>query len=195
MYLANRFDGYRMYFKKLLRSRSLQVQDRLLLEEAVVFAKEKYIEIKPKENVVKYSATEIKDENNEITNTKKYIEELNEIEESINETFSQAVQAIARKKSLSFVDIYKRVGIDRRIFSKLKKNDRYQPSRGTAILIAIGLRLNVTETNELIMRAGYSLSHSRIEDLIVEFFIERKIYDLYLINLVLYEKTGYILKC
>ena len=195
MEFANRFDGYRIRFRKMFRTKSLKEKDRSILKEVVAFVRENYVEIKPKENVKKFSAVSIDDEKEKLADARKYIKELAVVEDTIGETFAQAVQEMAKDKFIRLVDVYKRVNIDRRIISKLKKDKKYQPSRSTAILIAIGLRLNIEETNALLMKAGYALSHSRVEDLIVEFFIRRKIYDLYLINLALYEKTGYILKC
>ena len=194
MDFANRFDGYRMVFRKMFRTKNLKEKDKLILKEVVAFVRENYVEIKPKENVKKFSAVSIDDEKEKLADARKYIKELAVVEDTIGETFAQAVQKIAKDKFIRLVDVYKRVNIDRRIISKLKKDKKYQPSRSTAILIAIGLRLNIEETNALLMKAGYALSHSRVEDLIVEFFIRRKIYDLYLINLALYEKAGRILK-
>ena len=194
MDFANRFDGYRMFFRKMFRTKNLKEKDRLILKEVVAFVRENYVEIKPKENVKKFSAVSVDDEKDKLADARKYIKELSVVEDTIGETFAQAVQEIAKDKFIRLVDVYKRVNIDRRIISKLKKDKKYQPSRSTAILIAIGLRLNIEETNALLMKAGYALSHSRVEDLIVEFFIRRKIYDLYLINLALYEKTGRVLK-
>ena len=194
MDFANRFDGYRMFFRKIFRTKNLKEKDRLILKEVVAFVRENYVEIKPKENVKKFSAVSVDDEKDKLADARKYIKELAVVEDTIGETFAQAVQEIAKDKFVRLVDVYKRVNIDRRIISKLKKDKKYQPSRSTAILIAIGLRLNIEETNALLMKAGYALSHSRVEDLIVEFFIRRKIYDLYLINLALYEKTGRVLK-
>ena len=194
MDFANRFDGYRMFFRKIFRTKNLKEKDRLILKEVVAFVRENYVEIKPKENVKKFSAVSVDDEKDKLADARKYIKELAAVEDTIGETFAQAVQEIAKDKFIRLVDVYKRVNIDRRIISKLKKDKKYQPSRSTAILIAIGLRLNIEETNALLMKAGYALSHSRVEDLIVEFFIRRKIYDLYLINLALYEKAGRILK-
>ena len=195
MEFANRFDGYRIRFRKMFRTKSLKEKDRSILKEVVAFVRENYVEIKLKENVKKFSAVSVDDEKDKLADDRKYIKELAVVEDTIGETFAQAVQEMAKDKFIRLVDVYKRVNIDRRIISKLKKDKKYQPSRSTAILIAIGLRLNIEETNALLMKAGYALSHSRVEDLIVEFFIRRKIYDLYLINLALYEKTGYILKC
>ena len=195
MEFANRFDGYRIRFRKMFRTKSLKEKDRSILKEVVAFVRENYVEIKLKENVKKFSAVSVDDEKDKLADARKYIKELAVVEDTIGETFAQAVQEMAKDKFIRLVDVYKRVNIDRRIISKLKKDKKYQPSRSSAILIAIGLRLNIEETNALLMKAGYALSHSRVEDLIVEFFIRRKIYDLYLINLALYEKTGYILKC
>ena len=173
MEFANRFDGYRIRFRKMFRTKSLKEKDRSILKEVVAFVRENYVEIKLKENVKKFSAVSVDDEKDKLADARKYIKELAVVEDTIGETFAQAVQEMAKDKFIRLVDVYKRVNIDRRIISKLKKDKKYQPSRSTAILIAIGLRLNIEETNALLMKAGYALSHSRVEDLIVEFFIRR----------------------
>ena len=61
MDFANRFDGYRMFFRKMFRTKNLKEKDRLILKEVVAFVIENYVEIKPKENVIKYSIASIDD--------------------------------------------------------------------------------------------------------------------------------------
>lgn len=82
--------------------------------------------------------------------------------------------------------IYKRANVDRRLFSKIRSNPDYKPSKATAVAFAIALKLNVKETNDLIGRAGYVLSHSSVADLIAEFFINNEDYDIGRLNEVLY---------
>ena len=82
--------------------------------------------------------------------------------------------------------IYKRANVDRRLFSKIRSNPDYKPSKATALAFAIALKLNVKETNDLIGRAGYVLSRSSKADLIAEFFINNKDYDIVRLNEVLY---------
>ena len=63
----------------------------------------------------------------------------------------------------------------------------YQPKKNTAVAFALALRLNVDETKDFLKRAGYAFSPSSKFDLIVEYFIDQKVYDIYTINLALFE--------
>lgn len=74
--------------------------------------------------------------------------------------------------------IYKKALIDRRHFSKIRSNPDYRIGRNTAIALAFALELDEEETDELLSAAGYSLSGSDTFDLIIQFCLERKIYDI-----------------
>lgn len=84
------------------------------------------------------------------------------------------------------VEVYKRANLDRRLFSKLRSNADYTPSKRTAIALCIALELDLEETDAMLKRAGYALSHSRKFDVIVEYFIIKGNYDIYEINEVLF---------
>ena len=105
--------------------------------------------------------------------------------ERINETFSTKLLYYIDRSMLSDADIYKRAGIDRRHFSKIRCDKYYQPKKATAIALCIALELNLEETGELLAMAGYSLSSSDTGDLVVKFCIERGIYDLIEVNAAL----------
>ena len=74
------------------------------------------------------------------------------------------------------------MGLTRSHFAKIKADKGYHPTKETALAFAIALHLNLNETDDLLKRAGYSLSHSNESDLIVEFFIGRGIYNIDDIN-------------
>ena len=84
-------------------------------------------------------------------------------------------------------EVYGKVGIDRRLFSKIRIHPDYRPAKSTVLMLAIALELDVDETNILLETAGYTLSHSIMQDLIVEFFISNKVYDIMTINEALYD--------
>ena len=101
-------------------------------------------------------------------------------------TFSQMVLNIIREQEKSEIAIYKRAHLDRKLFSKLRNNTYYQPSRNTALALVFALELDLQTAQDLLRRAGYALSHATISDLIIEYFLSKKIYNLPLLNETLY---------
>lgn len=102
--------------------------------------------------------------------------------EKSEETFSTKLLQYIDNSGLTDSEIYKKAGIDRRHFSKIRCDKYYKPKKSTAIALCIALQLSLKETLELLQLAGYSLSNSDTGDLIVKFCIERKIYDLVEVN-------------
>ncbi|MFZ3589723.1 hypothetical protein ACOI1C_10670 [Bacillus sp. DJP31] len=97
-------------------------------------------------------------------------------------TLTQVLFSFIDKKGVSDAEIYKKAGIDRRHFSKMRSNPDYHPKKNTTIALALALGLNKKETDKLLSSAGYSLSESDISDLVIQFCLEKKIYDIQYVN-------------
>ena len=102
------------------------------------------------------------------------------------ETFQQALFRMIDERGLKDSEVYKRANMDKKLFSKIRSNADYQPKKITAISLALALRLNLDETRDFIGRAGFALTHTSKFDIIIEYFIENKNYDLFEINQVLF---------
>ena len=101
-------------------------------------------------------------------------------------TFSEALLDWLITKDLNDPDVYKKANIDRKLFSKIRNNHDYKPKKNTAIALALALELDLEETKEFIGRAGYALTHSSKYDIIIEYFIRQKNYNVFEINEVLF---------
>ncbi|MBQ3567742.1 MAG: RNase III inhibitor, partial [Anaerotignum sp.] len=111
------------------------------------------------------------------------LEELLEEEEM---TFSKALLDWLIRKDLKDSEVYKKANIDRKLFSKIRNNPDYKPKKNTAIAFALAMELDLEETKEFIGRAGYALTHSSKYDIIIEYFIRQKNYNVFEINEVLF---------
>ena len=99
------------------------------------------------------------------------------LDAGFSETLLKLIDRSGKKDS----EIYKKANVDRKLFSKIRNNPDYKPSKSTAIAFAIALELNLDETRDLIARAGYALSASSKFDVIVEYFIRQRNYDIFAI--------------
>ena len=106
-----------------------------------------------------------------------------QVDAGFTETLLKLIDKSGRKDS----EIYKRANISKQHFSKIRNNPDYKPTKATAIALALALELDLEGTKDLIGRAGYALTNSSKFDLIIQFFIQQKNYNIIEINIALYE--------
>jgi len=118
---------------------------------------------------------------------------LDERLKNLDMTFQEYLFALIDNAGYKDSYVYKRANLTKQTFSKIRSDREYHPSKSTACALALALQLNLDETLDLLKRAGYTLSNSSLFDVIIQFCIEKKEYNIVMVNLYLAEQNQELL--
>lgn len=101
--------------------------------------------------------------------------------------FSKTLMNFIDERGLKDSDVYNKAGISRQLFSKIRIHEDYKPTKPTVLLFALAMELDLDDTQKLLASAGFTLSHSSKQDIIIEFLISKGIHNIFDVNDILYE--------
>ena len=105
----------------------------------------------------------------------------------LGDTFQERLLHLIDEQDLTDPEVYKKANLDRKLFSKIRSNAAYRPSKNTVLALAIALELDLAQTKDLLARAGFAFSPSSRFDLIVQYCFEKRIYDIFEVNALLFQ--------
>jgi hypothetical protein len=153
-----------------------------MLDKKILQELEEYIEFHLGNLVVYKSAEVTVEEEAPILQDIRHGELETFIEDHRKPALKEMLFSLIDQKGLRDADIYKKAGIDRKHFSKIRSNPGYRPGKNTVLALCFALNLDKEETGDLLSAAGYSLSDSDTADLVISFCLEKNIHNLDAVN-------------
>ena len=112
--------------------------------------------------------------------------ELDDLLSNLDASFSETLLALIDERGMTDAEVYHRANLSRQLFSKIRSNRAYRPTKPTAVALAVALERDPRQTQDVLSRAGLALSRSSKFDVIVRFFLERGVHDVFRINEALF---------
>lgn len=100
--------------------------------------------------------------------------------------FSETLLELIDKSNKTDAQVYRRANMTRQHFSKIRNNVGYRPTKPTVLALCVALELDLSQTQDLLERAGFAFSPASKFDIIVEYFIEKGVFDPFKINETLF---------
>lgn len=169
-------------FDKITRFRKKRAEEKALQEQQIQESSQ-IEESAPEEfDVSTMQKTKIK---KGMSSTMSVNRNIDNLMDQLEETFSQRLLRMIDERGMTDSEAYTKAYVNRRHFSKIRKDVNYAPNKKTVLAFTIALELSLDEAKDLLASAGFALSRSSKTDIIVAYFLQNKIYDMFEINDVL----------
>ena len=169
-------------FDKITRFRKRRAEEKALQEQQIQESSQ-IEESAPEEfDVSTMHKTKIK---KGMSSTMSVNRNIDNLMDQLEETFSQRLLRMIDERGMTDSEAYTKAYVDRRHFSKIRKDVNYVPNKKTVLAFTIALELSLDEAKDLLASAGFALSRSSKTDIIMAYFLQNKIYDMFEINDVL----------
>ena len=169
-------------FDKITKYRNRRAEEKALQEDQIRECSQVMESVPEEFDVSTMQKTKIKKGMSSAVSVKRNIDNLMD---QLEETFSQRLLRMIDERGMTDSEAYSKAYVDRRHFSKIRKDVNYVPNKKTVLAFTIALELSLDEAKDLLASAGFALSRSSKTDIIVAYFLQNKIYDMFEINDVL----------
>lgn len=169
-------------FDKITRFRKKRAEEKALQEQKIQESSQTEESAPEEFDVSTMQKTKIK---KGMSSTMSVNRNLDNLMDQLEETFSQRLLRMIDERGMTDSEAYTKAYVDRRHFSKIRKDVNYVPNKKTVLAFTIALELSLDEAKDLLASAGFALSRSSKTDIIVAYFLQNKIYDMFEINDVL----------
>ena len=169
-------------FDKITKFRKKRAEEKALQEEPIKESSLSEDALSEEFDVSTMQKTKIK---KGMSSTMSVNRNIDNLMDQLEETFSQRLLRMIDERGLTDSEVYTKAFVDRRHFSKIRKDVQYVPNKKTVLAFTIALELSLDEAKDLLASAGFALSRSSKTDIIVAYFLQNKIYDMFEINDVL----------
>ena len=169
-------------FDKITKFRKKRAEEKVLQEEPVKESSLSEDALPEEFDVSTMQKTKIQ---KGMSSTMSVNRNIDNLMNQLEETFSQRLLRMIDERGMTDSEAYAKAYVDRWHFSKIRKDVNYVPNKKTVLAFTIALELSLDEAKDLLASAGFALSRSSKTDIIVAYFLQNKIYDMFEINDVL----------
>ena len=100
--------------------------------------------------------------------------------------FLEILKQMVKTRGLTEIEVCSKANLSREWFSKIGSKSGNFITKQTIIAFSIALKIPFEETVELLAQTGFNLSRNQLFDVIVSYFMRNQLYDIDLINEVLF---------